>query len=255
MNNPDTDVTPKAAAALRAFASTLTPMFDKLMPSLDEGMKARFAEIKGEITTTLASLPGGDLGGCNPDNSAIVGQLTSALQRTQSLIESLSTALTGKATDLANVRASMPGEIQKAIEAKVTAGEYLTKDSAKKLADDAVSAARSGWITEQKNVADRRTALATASLPVPASDEPLMGDDAAFNSKKQKATERVEKLKTFATLSPARVAELAWGYSDEAFNSTVEILTEAKGSPKPSAGGGPNPLAGGSGGKKPLGAF
>jgi hypothetical protein len=103
----------------------------------------------------------------------------------------------------------------------------------------ALNSAKAEWANEQKVISQRRTTLAAASFPVP-TDALLGGTDTDFNTRKTRAEGRVTKLKAFYSLSPERVAKLAWEVEDAAFDETVALLSESHGS-KPAA-----PKSGGS---------
>ena len=231
-------LTPDAATAVRAFASSMTAEITSLVDQLAEPFKGQFLEIKGQVNQMLASLPLTDAVLASQESNCALRSLFSALQTAQSMISSLTSTAKKVSGDLVATRASLPTDIQTAIDAQVTAGTLFTKEAAQSLAKDAVTAARVTFQNEQRAISDRRTSLSSASIPVP-NDAVLIGDDADFAAKQVKATARLEKLKAF-NLSSARLVHLTWEKSDSEFDSTLEILTEA-GAPKKAAGS-PNPL-------------
>jgi hypothetical protein len=243
---------PEAASAVRAFASGMSTEIASLVDSLPEPFKGQFLEIKGQVNQMLASLQPTDQVPAAQDSNYALRSLFYALQTAQSMIAQLGATAKNVGKELATTRASIPEETKKAIDAQIASGALFDKEGAAKLANDAAAAAKALFKTEAKAISDRRTSLASASIPVP-SDDVLVGDEAAYNAKFATAKARFEKLKAFS-LSSTSIADIAWNHSDSAFDATLEILNQAtKGATTSPAPKGGNPFAGGA--AKSAGSF
>ena len=147
-------------------------------------------------------------------------------------------AITAKLTAGELCKAS---DLDAKVDAKVTAGEFIKKTDHAAAIEVATKAGRDAAVAEMKVISTRRIALASANLPTPADDNVLAGDEAAYQAKADRAKARADKLKPFS-LSSNTVAELAWGVEDPAFERTVNILAEASKKPAPMTA---NPFVGG----------
>lgn len=228
-SNPDTQLALASGVGFKLSnkdRETILSCFAGL-DQISEPLREKFLGVKTEVETVLASIPKED----EPvtpgaDHATAIANLTKMYRGTQELMlackNEAEIALKDKQTALAGI----PAEVGKQIDAKVAAGELLTKESLATKIADAVSAARKAVLEEVKIVSDRRTQLASANLPIPADSE-LIGADADFKAKSDKAKERVTKLSEFG-LPTERITQLAWAAPDAQFDATVSLLTAAR---------------------------
>jgi len=237
--------TEDANKALRKGATDFVTCVSGMIDYLDEPLKSKFVEAKTTVSTMLAGLPNTDKGPTGMEESLrVMQQILSVLSHAQLGMTTLAEAAKTAKAEVGTVRASITGEVEKAINTKVTAGELFSKEAIEIKVKEATDSARALFAKEAKTISDRRTSLAAENLPVPA-DETLGGEETAFKDLKTRAVGRLEKLKGF-NLSSAKLSQIAWTADDNSFTSTLELLTEA-GAPKKPAGssGKPNPFISG----------
>lgn len=223
---------PDSAAVLKAIreaGAQFQTCIASLEDILEEPLKSKFTQVKGEINKMLAGLPETDKVPAALASNGVLRDLLGILSTAQIMISSLQETAKANASAMASTKASLPGEVVAAIDAKLKAGELLTKaDHDQKLADavaSAATAARASAVTELKVLGDRKQLLATASLPVPA-DELLLGEDKDFTAKKDLAAKRAEELKPFK-LASERVLALCWNADEAAYQDTLTLVKQA----------------------------
>jgi len=127
------------------------------------------------------------------------------------------------------------------IEARIEKGELVDANGVKTKVDAAVGEALTAERNRVKVLSTRRQALCAANLPVPADDEVLAGDDAAFTTVKTTANDRHTVLKDRGieqSLNSAEVAELLYGPAKD-YDRFLKLAGKATGKP-----GTAEPLAG-----------
>jgi hypothetical protein len=245
MASAEGDLTPEATRALRASGDQMNACIASLVDQLSEPLKGKFLEIKANFNTMLAGLPPTDAVPAAQEGNGILRQVLWTMRNMQDLISQLTATASAQKTEYSTLKASMTGEVEKAIEARIKDGSLLTKEGATQLATDAsataVSAARTKWEADLKAINTRKLSLASASIPVPANESILAVEDAAYATAQEKAKTRAEKLKPF-NLSLNRVAELSWNASDAQFDDTLAMLTEVGTKQPASKPGGANPF-------------
>lgn len=224
----------KAGKLLRESFAQQRKAIDKLTGQVPDDLKDLLSPIGKQYDLVLASLPadGGDSG----DDNANVHQFDpDSFSPVLTLVDKLST----ENKDLRLQVASIDTKVTEGIKAKVDAGELITKENAQKATDTALTQERQQF----KLASDRRTALVTASLPIPADEAILLKPDAEFRPAQETAAKRVKDLTAKkVTLQPAMLSKLAW--TDEAdYTDRVALIDAAQKVP----GTTPNPFAGGGG--------
>jgi hypothetical protein len=229
-----------AAAKIREIGKDMQTCISGLEDILEEPLKTKFSEVKTQINAMLASLPETDKVPAAMASNDILQRLLGVLSTAQMMIANLNETAKSAQSQLASTRASMTDEVNKAITAKVTAGELFTKDNHDKLVGDATSAAstaaKAAAMAETKRIGDRRQILTTASIPVPG-DELLLKEDVEFEAAKTTAVKRIAELKPFG-LAAERQLALAWNTDEAAYANTLTLMQEV--SAKASKGSGAN---------------
>lgn len=220
----------QAAQVIRDSANQIATCIASMLDYLEEPLKGKFLEVKNQINAMLAGLPETDKVPAALDSNLVLQQLLSILGCAQSMMTNLTEAAKGANEKLAATRASLGQDIEAAITAKVTAGDLVKKADAETRVTNAVNQARSDFQQEQRIVSERRLALNSLSLPVPADDK-LTGKDEDFNARRDTAKARIDKLKEFK-IAPERLVTLAWNTDQAAFEQTLELLKDAAGAAK-----------------------
>ena len=210
---------------------------------LSEPFASEFARVKTEINQVLANLQPTDQVPAAQQADGILRQFMSMLKYTQEMMGQLAAVAKTASDGQRSAMASLSTEVQKEADAKLStilaSGEYLKKADLDVKVADAVAVSKSAWQAELKTVSDRRTLLASASICIPA-DADLLGEEADFTARKDKAAGRAEKLKPFSALKAERVTQLCWGTADAEFDTWVADHTATAANAKAGAG---NPLA------------
>ncbi len=217
----------EAAAAIRTAAGTIVTAVNSMLDYLEEPLKGQFLKVKNEINTMLAGMPATDAVPAAMESNYVLKNLMYVLSSAQSMMTSLSEAATGASKKAATALNSLPGEIEKGIEAKVTAGEFIKKDDLPAKIDAAVTLARTGWENGAKLVNDRTKLLTTASLPVP--DAKILSvEEKDWTPKQETAKTRAEKLKPFKVEGDT-LLQLCWDATQGEFDRTFAVLEANKG--------------------------
>jgi hypothetical protein len=101
-----------------------------------------------------------------------------------------------------------------ALNGRIEKGELVGDERLQKRIDEAVKTARTEERNRSKLLATRRSVLAKANLPVPASDDVLEGEEKAFETVKTTADNRIKTLNEegFCTqLNAEQLSDLAYG--------------------------------------------
>lgn len=243
----DEAVSPQTVNAIRVagtqFATTLASMID----DLEEPLKSKFLEVKGQINTMLAGLPETDKVPAAMSLNSVLQSLLMVMSSAQCMMSDLNEKVKAHKSGMEMASASLPVEIEKAITTKIAAGELYDKAALDSKITEATSTAKTAWQAEQKRLSDRVMSLNSESVPVPAADK-LAGEDADFDARKAAAKTRAEALKPFKVSDERKVA-LCWDADQKSFEATVELLKDnavpaaAPAATAPVAK--PNPMAGG----------
>lgn len=204
---------------------------------LGEPWRSHLLELKGQINASLEALPPTDQ--APAANEAHWGLMS--LQRTllgvQSIINALKQTVQSKNGEIAAAHASVSGLVDSGVQAKLTSGEYVSKVDAENLAKNARTEGETAGFNRGKLLADRRSALAVAGLPVEvaghAPEAILLGEEKEFNAARDAAKDRVTKLSGIGlTVASASMLSLPWE-KQEAFDAqflTFEQIAKGKGS-------------------------
>lgn len=191
---------------------------------LEEPLKGKCVEAEKQLGLMLSSLP--ESVSADPD---VANAFKSVAESSKAMFDMANAAADKAIKDLQATRASVPDEVKKGIELQLASGAYIKKEDHEKAVQDATSAAtaaaKEAAVVEVKILNDRRSLLATASLPVP-EDKFLAGDDATFESRRKSAEKRVGELKPFK-LPNDRVLALAWAEADESYQSSLTLMKTA----------------------------
>ncbi len=222
--------TAAALKTIREAGTTFQTCISGMEGILDEPLKSKFSDVNKQIVTMLAGLPSENKAPDGSVSKEVVQSLLGVLATAQAMVASLNETAKSSVTELASTKASLTGEVEKAIAAKITSGDLITKDQATKNISDAtaaaVTSARAAAVTELKTVSDRRLALTTAGLPIPA-DEILAVADADFKVKQDAAAKRAADLKQFSKLKPERVLALCWNTDEPAYQESLTLMKDA----------------------------
>ncbi len=228
--------TAQAAAAVVKAGDQICLSISSMLDYLDEPLKSKFLEVKGQINTMLAGMAETDKVPAATEANYVLRQLMSVLSCAQSMMAGLTETAKAANERYVTTKASIGGEVEKAINDQVGKGDLIKKADHTLAIEEAVKQARKTFELEAKTISDRRTSLSSLSLPAP-QDAVLSGDDAAFKAKTEAAKARAEQLKGFK-ISPERLTTLCWAVDDSSFKDTVEMLKENASTEKPK----PNPF-------------
>jgi len=217
-------LTPEAVAAMKENAPHLQAFFSAV-DDLDEPLKSKFNSVKEAINKALAGLPESDKVPAALDANYVLRSLLSTFSLAQEMMATMQGKLKSAEGKASTAMASITTEVENAVNDKIAKGELLTKADHDAAVTKAGEDAKASLIAGQKLVADRRTALASAKLPVPGEDV-LSADDEAFKAKETEAKARIDKLAPF-NLPAERLTLLAWNTDQAVFDTVVATLAEA----------------------------
>jgi hypothetical protein len=226
--DPNNPTTPEALKVIRESATTIATSVHSMLDYLEEPLKSSFIKVKNDINTMLAGLPETDKVPAALDTNYLLRQLMSTFQMAQSMMSSLNQFSQQTRNEMQLAKNSLTTEIEKAVTAKVTAGELVKKADVESRINTAVETARTEFGTKTKLVSDRRTLLTTASLPVPGDDR-LLGKDEEFNPRKDLAKTRAELLKPYKVEANTLIT-LCWDADQPQFDLALGLL-KANGTP------------------------
>lgn len=229
------DVEPtEAAKAIRDAAGTIVTSINSMLDYLEEPLKGQFIKVKNDLNTMLAGMPETDKVPAAMEGNYILRNLMCVLATAQSMMSSLTeTAKTAKASATTALN-SITGEVEKGINAKVAAGEFIKKEDLPTKIEDAVKAARTTWENGVKLVGDRTKLLTTASIPVPDA-KVLSIEEKDFTPKQEAAKTRADKLKPFKVEGDT-LLQLCWDASQAEFDRTLLVLENNKAAAAPAPG-------------------
>lgn len=199
------------------------------LEDVPEPFRSSIVNLKKELDTALLKMAPTDQVPAAIDASYSLNYLMSASKRMAEMVEesikslnSLREQLSAKTTALNE------------LDGKVKSGELVEKAAVDKALGD-----------YRKMVADRRAELATNGLPVPMTDDVLLGDDAAWKARLATAKTRKTRLEGLSlNAAPDRVASLIFG-GEVAFDIVATSLPpkanpaaagDGTGDPDPAAG-------------------
>jgi hypothetical protein len=203
---------------------------------LGEPWRSQLIEVKGQINASLSGLPETDKVAAAQEAKFGLDFLKQQLLNVQSIIKSLSGIVSAKNTERAQALASVTSEVEKGIEAKIKAGELLSKQAATDLAAQARKEGEEAGFGRGKLLADRRSALALAGLPAEVSaaapEAVLLSEEAQFNTARDAAKDRVTKLQGVGlTVASGQMKTLPWGAQD-AFDAQLAAFSEIQAAAK-----------------------
>ena len=136
----------QAAQVIRESANTISLTIASMLDFLDEPLKGKFVEVKTQIDTMLASMPPSDQAPAALGANRVLTDLLSVLGMAQSMMSHLSEVAKGARREVATVRASLTGEVESALHARIEAGELVTKEALQGKIDAAVTEARNALV-------------------------------------------------------------------------------------------------------------
>jgi hypothetical protein len=202
-----------------------------------------FTDLKGEYNDILSKLPPSDMVPAAQEASWNLRSFLSVLSSTQAILAQLTNQITAMKTGQAGTvynAETLALEVDKIINDRVSKGLLFPKETvttmcseAKKLGLDEGSKTAREEATQReqstKLAGERKAALTKNSLPIPADDALLLGDEAAFKAFETKTTTRFERLKKagVALNSPA-MARIHAIKDDAEFDEFAKILEDMK---------------------------
>ena len=217
--------TAESSKAIRESANTISTCIASMIDYLEEPLKAKFIEVKNQMSTMLAGLPEPVAPAGTPPLPEVNPHLLSILSFAQTMISNLTEAAKAAGAKVQTTLASLPDEITKALDGEVAKGTFVKKADHDKAIADATVAARSAFQVEIKTSSDRRTAITSLnSIPVPP-DEFLAGPDADYTTRFTRAKTRAEELKPFK-ISGERLLTLCWKCDDAQYSESVALAKE-----------------------------
>ena len=213
----------------REFFEGLNTTLHGMLEHLPEGARTQINAIKTSVNAVLEKMPATDQVPATMDAACALNYLAEALARTNEMAIQITDGLRKMQDDWTS---SLNNRIQEAITSKLTSGDFLEKQKATDLVTEAHRAGRTEALNEVKVVETRRTALATAGLPIPAEEILKLTED-DFKARQDKAKDHAEKLKATGLSLNGTIGQIAW-LDEPAFATeltrTQEILEHAKAS-------------------------
>lgn len=220
-SDPD-PTAPESLKVIRASAQTISTAVASMLDYLEEPLKSAFIKVKTDINTVLAGLPETDKVPAALNSNDLLRSLMYTFQMAQQMMTGLGEFAKQAKSEMSVARNSLTTEVEKAVTAKITAGELIKKDAVQTQIDTAVTAARGEFSQVTKLVGDRRQLLTTASLPVP-EDSKLLGKDEEFTPRKDLAKSRADLLKPFK-VEANQMISLCWDADQTAFDLALNLL-------------------------------
>ena len=166
------------------------------LEDVPEPFKSSIVNLKKELDAALLKMAPTDQVPAALDASYSLNYLMSASKRMAEMVEESIKSLNTLREQLSTKTAAL-----NALDSRVTSGDLVEKTAVEKAVAD-----------HRKLVAARRSELATNGLPVPMTDDVLVGDDAAWQTRLSTAKQRKDKLSGLAlNAAPDRVATLLFG--------------------------------------------
>lgn len=284
MPKPTDGTDPKDLKVIKQVLEATRNQVNSSLELLDEPLRGMFTNIKGQFDTMLAQLPPTEQVRGALDLGWELQSLHSCFQSLNSMFEMLNQSLSAARKDAAN----MPAKIADAIKAKVDAGELIAKDAvagliatevtkkitagelvAKEVHTQLCSEAKNLGLTEGEAklrkeqadaaaaatlIAERKTALQTAGLPLPegAVESVLGAADDVFTAARTEVATRVKDLQKIGVANNSPLLAKAWlpkEQYDTVHATTRETLATLKTGGEPFAKPGEVVSASGPGGK------
>lgn len=241
------DLNKDQISILRQVCSQVTTTLNAVQPDLGEPLLGMFVALKDQYNGILAKLPMTDAVPAAQEAHWNLSSFLSCLTSTQALLSYLTTRVADmkKATGLNSelTPEAMAAKIAEGINAKVTAGELVpretvtslcsaAKDAGAKEARDQAQAAAEAATAKANLIASRKQLLATNSLPLPATEEALLGTDDEFTATVARVTKQAKELVGHGVALNSQAMANAWATEDQ-FKTFTEILgSVTKSTPK-----------------------
>lgn len=230
----------KALDAVRSGATQMQTCIASMLDILEEPLKTKFIEVKTQINQMLASLPASDMVPAANASNGILQQLLGVMANAQMMMTSLTEIATNARKEAQTALASLTGEVEKAVQAKISSGELLPKEKLDEKITDATSSAiaqaKKEFAETQKLVGERRQQLTVAKLCLP-DDEVLAKKDDEFTPLKTRAEKRAKEIEGFG-LPADRIMTLCWNADDAAYADALALMqTVTKKGPRTGANG------------------
>jgi DNA repair exonuclease SbcCD ATPase subunit len=250
--------------ALRAYFQSQVTALNALIDTLTDPLKSQYSALRDQFNQLLSGLPPLEQHAAAEEINFGLDVLVGCIERANEVIAGLQAMLRQKQQESDTQAQALQSRIAQ-FEARLKNGELLEKAVHQELlsaatakasqeaaaeAEKKVRAEFEATAARAKLIADRKAAVASAGLPVPA-EELLSAAEETFNAAKTKAQGRVDALKAkglpgtnglvvrMAWCSEAEYAELA-GLVDEALKvrgQRAEPFAVPAGSNSPAAGG------------------
>lgn len=220
-------ITPGDIAAVRLAGQEIITSLNSAcaVEDLAPELRDTFNNVKTSINTMLAGLPETDKVPAAMESGSILRQLMYVLQSAQQMIAQAADVAKRAKGDVKTALATLTTEVDKAVNAKIAAGEVVTKADYDKGVAEATKAGREVALTETKRLNDRRTALASANLPVPAETK-LSAEDKEFVAAETEAKRRHAIIAPFK-LPTDRVTTLCWDIDAATFDMIAKTIGDA----------------------------
>ncbi len=208
-----------ATKVLRSLFQRCKDEIDRNSNALPESYRSLLTPVSEQFETTLAQLKPdateGETDDFNADFFKPVIDCMLASQKDMAI----------KLADQEKQLASIDTKVTEGVNAKLQAGEYLSKEKA----DELVTAAKQETETKFRTLASRKDAITSAGLPMPASVDLIeSASDDDFNKSLTSAKARVTQLgEKGITLNSAELnAKLLWA-TDAEYTGSVALMEEA----------------------------
>lgn len=222
------DLTPVQIQKLKVDCQGVSTAIAGMADDLEGDLKAKFLDVKKQINTMLAGMDDTDKVPAAMRSSYIIEQLAWTLHQAQSLIATVTDSAKASMAQTKTALASIGGEVEKAVKDQIAKGEIFTKADHEKAVNDARLEGQALAEKATKRLNDRRTSLASATLPIP-SDAIIAKEDAEFTAAETEAKRRHGLLTPLkANLKDDRFTTLCWDVDKATFEMALELLANAK---------------------------
>lgn len=205
------------AAAARQILAGL----DAFLATADEAVKGDLNPIRDNIVAAL--------GGLEPDVKAKDGVsqalLLNVLTASQSAFAKVGEVLAVSRAETKTARDGIPAAVTAEIDRQVKAGTIFTKEAVDAAVKSGVTLAHDEWAKETKMISDRKVALSSESIPVPA-DATMAAKEDVFATARLTAKVRAEVLKPF-NLPADKLVTLCWDADEATYNLVADAYKQA----------------------------
>jgi len=199
-----------------------------LETALPDPWKTEIGALRKEFDLILNQMPPADNVPPAPGVAATTGleSLTFAVSHLLSINEQMTAMLKNMRASADTQLSGIPDRVTAEIQAKITAGELLTKETAEAAKTEAVNIATTALQERAKVMNARRGTLIAAELPLP-NDDILAAEPPTFDGAQKEAIKRLGELKQKQiSLSGAPLADLLWSPPDR-YTHDLQLMSLA----------------------------